>query len=425
MKSNVPIQPPRWAQRLLEWYCKPELLEDLQGDLNEYFDRHCKRKGPRTARVIYVIDVLKFFRLYTIKKPEILNLLIHWLMIGSYIKTSGRSIVRNKLFSTINIVGLAVSMSVGLLMISFLADLLSYDKFHANGDRIYRVITKYTGHDKRKMDLASTSVLAGKKINENIPGIERSVLLRRGFSGDADGGNAIISVDGMWATESFFSVFTFPLVEGDAKTALKEPNSIVLTEQTAKKIFGDQEALGKAVKFTTSSDTSEYKVTAILKDVPKFSHMRFDALCSFSTKEQEEINEKSFLEWGSVWMNYVYFVVREDGDIDKIQAGLDKICEAENKNSKDFVRIDLSVQPLYDIALGPDLSNPIGPVMMIIVIYILGGLSLVVILSACFNYTNLSIARSLRRSKEVGIRKVIGALKGHVLGQFIVESSFL
>src|SRR5258707_10926307 len=102
------ISPPRWAAKLLCWYCKQELLEDLQGDLSEYFERNIKSRGIRKARFIYVMDVFKFFRLYTIRKPEFVNLLINWIMIGSYIKTSSRNIVRNKLFSTINIAGLAI-----------------------------------------------------------------------------------------------------------------------------------------------------------------------------------------------------------------------------------------------------------------------------------------------------------------------------
>src|SRR5215216_6466254 len=100
-KKSRRIEPPKWAQRFLQWYCRPEILEDLQGDLNEYFARRLQSKGTRRAKLIYVIDVFKFFRSYTVRKPEFINLLIHWIMIGSYIKTSGRTIVRNKLFSFI------------------------------------------------------------------------------------------------------------------------------------------------------------------------------------------------------------------------------------------------------------------------------------------------------------------------------------
>jgi putative ABC transport system permease protein len=421
MKNQAPVQPPRWAQRLLEWYCKPELLEDLQGDLHEYFDRHCKRRSVRVAKLIYVLDVFKFFRLYTIKKPELLNLLIHWIMLGSYIKTSGRSIVRNKLFSAINIIGLAISMSVGLLMISFLTDLFSYDKFHAEGDRIYRITSHHTDTYNRKVDLASTSVHIGKKIQENFTGVESSVLMRRGFGGDAHAGDAIVSISGLYSTDSFFKIFSFPMLAGDPKTALKEPNTIVLTESTAKKIFGTSDVLDKTIEFVAGADTSQYTITGVVKDVPKFSHIQFEALCSFATVEEERKNEKEFFQYESIWMNYVYLLLPEDGDLGNIQASLDKVSEAENKNL-DHRSVTFSLQRMNDIALGKDLSNPIGPTMMILVVYILGGLTFVVILSACFNYTNLSIARSLRRSKEVGIRKIVGAFRNHVLIQFIVEA---
>src|SRR5258706_13788533 len=177
--------PPKWAQRFLVWYCKPELLEDLQGDLNEYFDRNVKSKGPLKARLTYIVDVFKFFRCYTVRKPKFLDLFIQWIMIRSYIKTSGRSIVRNKLFSTINIIGLAVSMSVGLLMIAFISDLLSYDDFHEKKDRIYRVVTADHRQDRPLMDLASTSVKAGKKIQESVACGGQLTLLRNGFGGDA------------------------------------------------------------------------------------------------------------------------------------------------------------------------------------------------------------------------------------------------
>src|SRR5690349_4935528 len=185
MMGRSSNRPPRWAERFLSWYCKPSLLEDLQGDLNEYFDRHVKTKGLFRARLIYVIDVLKFLRIYTIRKPEFINLLINWIMIGNYIKTSGRSIMRNKLFSAINIVGLAISMSVGLLVIAFVSDLLSYDDFHEKKGRIYQVNSSINQQGDRPHDLATSSVLAGKKIQSSIAGIEKVTLMRRGFGGDA------------------------------------------------------------------------------------------------------------------------------------------------------------------------------------------------------------------------------------------------
>ena len=410
--------PPKWAEHFLSWYCKPELLEDLQGDLNEYFERNVKLEGIKKARLIYVLDVLKFFRSYTVHKPKFINLIIHWIMIGSYIKTSSRSIVRNKLFSAINIIGLSVSMSVGLLVIAFVSDLMSYDDFHEKKKRIYRVNSTYQPVDEPTISLASNSVRAGKKIQETISGTEEVTLLRNNFSGDAQTGDKIIPVRGMWADHSFFNVFTFPLIQGDARFALKEPYSIVLTEKTAKKIFGSTDALGKALKF----DTTNYVVTGVMKDIPKLSHMQFELLVSFSTVEIKLGKEDpNFLAWDNIWSNYIYILFPENTDPHTWQANLDQLSEAENKNLK-HAKISLALQPLKEIALGMDLSNAIGQVIPPLVIWILGCLACIIILSACFNYTNLSIARSLRRSREVGIRKIIGASKNHVLGQFISES---
>ncbi len=407
------IKPPRFAQRFLSWYCRPNLLEDLQGDLNEYFERNVKTKGAGRARLIYVLDVLKFLRPYTVRKPEIVNILIHWIMIGSYIKTSARSIVRHKMFSFINIAGLAVSMSVGLVVIAFISDLFSYDQFHEKKDRIYRVTTT-----NQAMNLASTSVLIGKKIRENVAGVEDLTLIRRGFGGDVLADGKSLSIGGLWADESFLKVFTFPLLYGDPATALKEPYSLVLTEKTAKRLFGTTDAIGKSVVY----DTVDYLVTGVMRDIPKHSHLQFDALASFSTVEiLKPDTDGGFLSWGSIYMNFVYLVLPPDSGTRDLQAGLNAISVAENKHIPNS-DITFSLQPLTDIVIGKSLVNQIGPSVNRIALWVLSALASIIILSACFNYTNLSIARSLRRSREVGIRKVMGAFRSHVMGQFITES---
>lgn len=421
MRENTNNSPPKWAERLLSWYCKPELLEDLQGDLNEYFDRNVKKKGRRQARWIYVIDVFKFFRLYTIRKPAFINLLIQWIMLGSYIKSSGRSMMRNKLFSGINVIGLAVSMSVGLLLIGLLSDMFSYDRFHVKGDHIYRVISKYSYLEQEDRSFyASTSPRAGKEIKENVPGIEAITCLYNNFSGDVKvNDEKTVPLNGLWADEAFFKVFSFSMVQGNPETALKEAFSIVLSETAAKKLFGDGQPLGKIV---TLFNTREFTVTGVVKDPPKFSHIKFEMLGSLSTRDViEKENWEQEMSWVNIWQGYTYILLPEGADLANIQNNLDVLCERLNatvKNSK----VRLSLQPLYDIALGEDLNNSLGLVMGIQGVWMTGGLAIIVILSACFNYTNLSIARATRRSREVGIRKVVGALRRQVLMQFVVEA---
>ena len=341
-------------------------------------------------------------------------------MIGSYIKTSGRSLMRNKLFSSINIVGLAISMSVGLLLIAFVLDLRSYDRFHKNGERIYRITNVATLKGQQGGKFASTSIKTGKLIREKVTGIEEVAILRNDFSQDAIVGDNILPIKGFWAESSLFRIFTFPMLEGNSETALKDPYSIVLTETAAKKLFGNESALGKAIKF----DTLDYQVTGVMKDVPFFSHITFEALVSFSTVEQRTKEDKSFEAWTNMWSNHVYLQLQENADMASIQSQLDAIAKDENL-AEENTKIQLELLPLYNIVVGEELRRPMGPVgphMPPVVLWILGGLALVVILSACFNYTNLSMARAIRRFKEVGLRKAIGAGKSQVRQQFLTEA---
>ena len=421
MKENQHVHPPRWAVRLLRWYCRPTLVEDLEGDLNEYFARNVKTKGLGSARWIYVLDVLKFFRPYTLRKPDLLNLLTQWIMIGSFIKISGRIILRNRLFSFINIIGLATSMAVGLLLIGVLSDMNKYDKFNENHDRIYRVISKYKYLDRGESIFASTSLRAGQIIQESVPGIAEVAILNRGFAGDMKYAERTIPLSGHWASESFFKVFTFPMISGDPSTALKDPYSVVLTEKSAKKLFGDADALGKTIIRTGDKREQEFVVTGVMQDVPAFSHLRFDMLNSLSTRAILVKDHPDEMAWDNIWNGYVYVLLRPETDLQHLQTNFNTISAKEDQTITN-TSIKLALQPMSEIALGKDLSNSIGPVMVSSNVWMISVLCIIVILSACFNYTNLSIARSLRRSREVGIRKVVGAVRTQVVSQFVVEA---
>lgn len=412
------IHPPRWAEKFLSWYCKPSLLEDLQGDLNEYFQRNLKAKGSVLAKLIYIFDVFKFLRFYTIRKPEFVNLLINWIMVGSYIKTSGRSMMRNKLFSTINIVGLSVSMSVGLLMIGILNDIYSYDKFHVNHDRMYRVTSQheFMGKKDRKA-LATTSLLAGKEISENFTGIEKSVVLDRQLFGDVTTTQKTVALGGLWASESFFDFFSFKLIQGNAATVLKAPFSLVLTESSAHKLFGNENAIGKTVEYLDENFT----VTGIAQDVPKFSHIKFDMLASLSTREIMYKNLARENAWNNIWNTYVYVQLSENSQAESLRTNLDQLSAKYNP-TLEHASVQLSLQPMNSIMISDDYGNQLGPTFGATTLWIFISVSFIVILSACFNYTNLSIARAMKRSREVGIRKLVGARKGNVLAQFVIEA---
>lgn len=348
-------------------------------------------------------------------------------MIGSYITTATRNLLRNKLFSTINVVGLSISMSVGLLLIAFVLDLRSYDRFHQNGERIYRVTSVLSAnqHQSRSGDTyASASLKAGKLIRERVTGIDRhagaEVTIMHDFAQDANVGGQTLPIKGYWAESSLFRVFTFPLLEGNPDRALRDPYSIVLTQTAARKLFGDEPALGKTVKL----DTLDYQVTGVMNDVPFFSHIDFEALVSLSTFEQLNRNDPTFDSWTNIGLTYVYALLPENANLMAIQAQLDAIAREENRADKSAL-IHLELLPLYDIVVGDELRDTRGAVrrhMPPAMLWLLSGLALVVILSACFNYTNLSIARAMRRFKEIGLRKAIGAGRGQIGQQFLAEA---
>lgn len=429
LKEQNPI-PPRLATKLLRLFLRDEFQEEVIGDLKENFEYDLDAGTHFRAKWKYWKQVFLYLRPFAIRKlkwtailSNAINLLIDWIMIGSYIKTSSRNLMRNKLFSALNIVGLAISMSVGLLLIAFVLDLHSYDRFNKKGERIYRITSILSSNREQGSKFASTSIKAGKLIREKVTGIEEVAILRNDFSKDAIVGDHILPIKGYWAEPSLFRIFTFPMLEGNPDTALKDPYSIVLTETAARKLFGTEAALGKSIKF----DTLDYQVTGIMKDVPFFSHINFEALVSFSTAELAGKNDRSFAAWTNMSLNSVYLLLPENADMASIQSQLNAIAKEENLPGEN-TRMQLELLPLYKTVVGEKFHRSeggpgsVGPHMSPRVLWILGGLALVVILSACFNYTNLSMARAMKRFKEVGLRKAIGAEKGQVRQQFLAEA---
>ena len=418
--KNKRKTPPRWMDWIIELYCHPDLLEDLQGDLHEYYSRNVERSRAK-ADFIFLLDVLKFCRPYTIQKPKFLRQMTTLNLFRNYFKTSIRSLARNRLFSAINIIGLSVAMSIGILMITYIGQLLDYDEFHDKKENIYKVYSNYTDlDDGSKMELASTSVYIGDKLREECPGISESLLMTGSWAlDDFTFGDKTLPLDGYNSSDAFFDVFSIDLLSGNPETALVEPYSIVLTETSAKKFFKGENPVGKTL--TSGEDT--YQVTGLMQDPPSNTHLgEFDMLISFSTLRIKEKDNKSFNKWNYIWSFHTYVLLDEYTNIESTQAFVDQLAIKENEGLKHSA-IRHYFKNISDVTPGKGENNNLSGVYVnwedvnkLII------LTIVILASSCFNYTNLSIARSLRRAKEVGIRKVVGAGYSQVFSQFIFEA---
>lgn len=395
--------------------------------MEERFQDNLELFSVKKARRLYAWDTLKLLRSTLMKSLGGDIRLNHYGMLKNYLKTSVRSITRNALFSGINVVGLAISMSVGVLMILFLSEINSFDQFHEKGSRIYRV-TSTNEFMGKEHNWATSSIFMADQIAEQAPGIEEIAIMRIGLSAEVKTKSDFINISGFYTSPSFFEVFSFDLEKGDPVTALSEPNGIVLTESIAEKLFGEVDPLGKSLDLESTGGWQDRTIngiiTGVLKDPPINSHIQFEALVSLKTYEQPASGSGWRSDFrgnpGDFQTNYVYLTLNPQTQKEEIESVMDGIIGKHFPDVRPPVIHRL--QSLSTCATSDRYLNLPGPSFSRNKIYVMIGLTLIVIFSACFNYTNLSIARSLRRIKEVGVRKVNGALGYQIFGQFIAEA---
>lgn len=436
MQENTEL-PPKFILRLFRSFCDPQLLGSIEGDLIELYNERKKTSGKRKANFSFLVDVVKLFRPGIIRPMGFPSHLNHTIMFRNYFKVGFRNILKYRTFSFINIFGLALAMSVSMLILTMLADQNRYDQFHDNKDRIYRILSDYEG--SRNAYATSPQPLASTL--KEYTAVEATTQLIPGIGGDASINEKTQEVRGYFAEPSFFSIFSFELESGNPSTALSAPYSIIISKELASKLFGQKNPLGKSLKFedrklpfplggdapgTPSAEWGEFTVMGVIDESTYDSHLAFDVLISNSTisslitsGRMEDRRE----DWKWYFQTYNYALLREEQTVDDLTIALNDIVrnkEAEIK-SEYTSGFKLLPQALSDVALGLS-SNDTNDRLPLIGYYFLAVLALVILISACLNYTSLSIARALTRAKEIGIRKVTGALRINLIIQFLSES---
>lgn len=327
-------------------------------------------------------------------------------MFRSYFKVGIRNLLRHRSHTLINITGLASGIACVLFIVLYIADELSYDRYHEKSDRIFRVATDSWA----KMPPALAPALM-----ESYPHVVDTAVRLWPLFAPAKirrGETAFVEQGGVFADAGVFSVFTWPILAGDESTALSRPRSIVFTESMAKKYFGETEAVGQSVTFWGQDMT----VTAVMQDVPPNSHLQFDFLVSFSTLQNvmgRDIDEN----WGLPAF-FTYVLMTEGAT----PADLDGAARSLFARHGFTSNASPNIQPLESIHLYSDLEGEFASGGNLQYLYMLGSAAFIVLLLACINFVNLTTARAATRAKEVGIRKVMGALRGQLVGQFFGEA---
>lgn len=349
-------------------------------------------------------------------------------MIKNYLKTAVRSLLRHRFFSAINIFGLAVSMAICMGIIMLVADQLSYDRFNTNRNRVYRVISQIINPDGtvRSNQTATSPQPLADELRTGYTGIEKVARLKRGFANNwfEFGQDINIPISGYFADPEVFEIFQYALEYGDPVTALNEPYTVVITKKASRKLFKEENPVGKTIQV---GENGIFTITGVLKETQNKSHIVFDALGSMATVSSLESQgklDKSKNNWSNYWNTWTYVLLEEDKQPRELEAHFTKIFQKhiEPITNPDILKAKFAAQPMMDITPGPFLNNPIGPFLPWLFVYFLGGLAGLVMLTSCFNFTNLSIARSLTRAREIGIRKVSGAARWQVFTQFISEA---
>jgi putative ABC transport system permease protein len=347
-------------------------------------------------------------------------------MFRNYIKTAFRSLLKNKGFTTINILGLALGLGACLLIVFYVVDELSYDRYNAKSERIFRVNADLKLGENRK-DYAVVMPPLAKTLIAEYPYVEDAIRIKNAYTMHAKkGGVNMIENKVAFADASLFNVFTLPMISGDSKTALAEPNSVVLTESTAKRYFDKTDVVGQMMVL---NDNQNFKVTGVIKDVPKNSHFNFDFFLSMATYADSRSN---------AWLRNdynTYVLLKDAKDAQKLEGGFDALLQkfsgdqmkaeigmsyADFEKSGSYFRLNLT--PLTDIHLKSNRTGELGANVTIQYVYIFSAIAIFILLIACVNFMNLSTARSSNRAREVGVRKVLGSPRKYLVAQFLSES---
>jgi putative ABC transport system permease protein len=425
MKS---VQPPYLFLRFFRWFCHPKLRDSIEGDLIELYVERVREGGKRKADLKFVRDVLLLFRPSIIKQAEGYRQLNNYGMIKSYFKIGWRNLIKNKVLFAINTTGLALGIATCLIIMLFVLDELSFDRYNTKADQIVRIVLKGKMNDEIIKEAVTPAPVAPTLAKEFPEVLEGTRLRRMGSPKITYRNNTFRNSKLAFVDPNFFQVFSLPFLKGNPKTALSQPHTIVLTEEQALTFFGNEDPINKFLDFKESGE--QFQVTGVIEKVPANSHFHFDLFASMEGMADAKVDN---------WMASSYFnylLLSEGTDIQEFERKLPAIVTkymgpqvaqmgmSYEKFKENGNEVGLFIQPLASIHLYSDCADyseleARGDVKAV---YIFGAVALFMLLIACINFMNLSTAGSTKRSKEIGVKKVLGSQRIQIAQQFLIES---
>lgn len=412
--------PPRWAERLLRATAALDKHPTMLDDLDELFHLRQQRYGRWVAGVAYVFDVFSIYRRRHLRRAQEASLPPYQqakgpIMLANYLRVALRHLDRQKGYTFINLAGLAVGIACCLLMVRYVMHELSYDRFHQHADTVYRFVL----HEGDARGTIDVPMPMADVVRNDYPEVEAAARLTRMWAG-------IMSYEDQEHRErnvfladgSLFDILDVTFVQGHPATALNAPNSIVLTEAMARKYFGDRNPLGALLTFTFEGTTT-FEVTGVVQAFPENSHFNFDAFLSFGYLDN--LFQSSMADDWDTNMAGLYIRVPNQQAAASLERQLPALVNQYFSEAKKQTAV-LSLQPMTAIHLHSQFEAELDVNSSMRFIYLFGGIAAIILLIACINFMNLATARSAKRGKEVGMRKVLGANRSDLMRQFLGEA---
>jgi putative ABC transport system permease protein len=406
------MKPPRWADQLLVWFCAPHLLEEVQGDLYERFQKNVRLFGEKTARWEYIKGVLSFIKPFALRRRnEASTALYIQIMISNYFKVALRNLLRYKGYSFINIFGLATGMAVAMLIGLWIRDELSYNQYHKNYDSIAQVMeNQHLGNEIATF--SSLPMPLAAELRNSYGSDFKNVAATLTYEQIVAYKDKVFTKLGCFSEPAFPEMLSLEMLSG-TKNALTDPNAILISESLAKAIFGLTDPINQPIKL---NNVFQQRVAGVFKDMPKnsqFNDLTFIAPVSLVFNSGNGVDN---------WLSSSFQIFVQLNP-NANQAAIDKkIKNVLYQHSKDASKPDLFLFPMHQWHLYSEFKNGVNAGGRIEFVWLFGIIGIFVLLLACINFMNLSTARSEKRAKEVGIRKAIGSVRGQLIAQFFSES---